>query len=168
MFIYFLNGLQHFFVGLVLAFAYFKIQRKRIPSDPGFWIGITITSSALFFLPTHLHFLGGQLDFIYQFLHYPVSDWDLLVLGGQWHRSFITHSITIGLPAFVGGRWQPPVFALGFILGLSSHLLWDGVSGSMMTKVVFIPGWLFISGLAAKAWLILNGLLLLPLLGRQR
>lgn len=169
LFSYFWNGLQHFLVGLVFVAAYFGLRQRPIPRNLSFWIGILLTSSAIFFLPTHFPFLGRSLDYLYQFLHYPFSDWDLLISSGSWHRSFITHSFLITLPLLTAGKSSPRLFSaiLGFNLGLASHLIWDGVSGSMLTRVIFIPGWLSVTGVTAKAWLIGNGVAVLANAWRQ-
>ena len=83
-----------------------------------------------------------------------VPDWDLF-LGIGFHRSPITHSV---LPALAIG-WlilklnAPSAFLVGFLLGLSSHLLWDIVDYG---NVVWIPG-----GNNDRLFLLVNSLLLL-------
>ena len=99
---------------------------------------------------------------LYQYLHYPLSDWDILILGMGWHRFFITHSliIPIVLMLFFLQNRKLYLWILGLCVGLSSHLVWDAITCSMRTPVVFIANILEIRGYLAKGWLIINCLLL--------
>lgn len=83
-----------------------------------------------------------------------VPDWDLL-LGIGFHRSPITHSL---LPSLIvawivlKGR-LPRILMVGFMLGLSSHLLWDLVDYG---NVQWIDG-----GNNDRMFLLINSILLL-------
>ena len=59
-------------------------------------------------------------------------------------------------------------FFQGFTIGLSSHLLWDGVSCSYLTPVVFFPSLFAIYGVWAKTWLIGNGIIAFLITGKFR
>lgn len=111
------------------------------------------------FLPVHLPWRGGALDAAWQFLHYPLSDWDNLLLGMPYHRSFLTHSVVpaiLALPlvACPSGR----AFVTGFGLGLASNLFWDAVSASSLTRLVLLPS-LGFAAPYATIWLITHALL---------
>ena len=128
-------------------------------------IGLLVGSSALFFLPAKLPVLSRAGNYYYQFLHYPVSDWDILLLGGRWHRFFLTHSVFIPLFLSPTARdRRAALLLLGLTLGVASHLAWDAYT-SPNPLVVFYPHYLFMRGIVAKIWLGLNTLALLFLAG---
>lgn len=162
---YFWNGFQH------LAFAIFCVllfycSSKKLPHNKiTFWIGIIFTSSSLFFLPSHIGKYGSFIDWAYQFLHYPLPDWDILLFNMNWHRFFISHSALLPILLFAwlwnknfGISLRPLI--IGVSIGLGSHLIWDAITGSLLTPIVFIPYLFSITGYLAKCWLIFNGLLL--------
>jgi hypothetical protein len=120
-------------------------------------------SSALFFLPPHINYYFRPVSQrLWLFLRYPLPDWDILILGMPWHRYFIFHSLILPLILF----WQFTLkkssisFVTGLFLGISSHLVWDALSCSMITPVVFYSKAFEITGYWAKSWLILNGIFL--------
>ena len=94
---YFWNGLEHFIIAIIFAFIYDKLTGEKNLKKVGFLAGLIITSSAIFFLPLHIARYGSFIDRAYQYLHYPMSDWDILLFGMGWHRFFITHSLLIFL-----------------------------------------------------------------------
>ena len=157
------DGLHHFLAALVGLFLLLKFQRTRFGITLGFWFGLILGSSAFFFLPSHISSYGSSINYIYQFTHYPVCDWDILLLGMKWHRFFIFHSAIIPffmLPLLSNQRLRS--FLSGLFLGISTHLIWDAYSSSYMTKLIFIPGYFSVQGYIAKFWLYLNGLILFP------
>jgi len=160
---YFWNGLEHFIIAIIFAFIYDKLTGEKNLKKFGFLVGLIITSSAIFFLPLHIAGYGSFIDRAYQYLHYPMSDWDILLFGMGWHRFFITHSLLIFLLIVFLIKKPDPVYLpviIGIGIGLSSHLFWDGISCSMRTPVVFISHFLEFKGYWAKGWLLLNGIIL--------
>ncbi len=160
---YFWNGFQHagfaLFCVLVFYFLSIKLPCKRI----SFWIALIFSSSALFFLPSHIGKYGSLIDWLYQFLHYPLPDWDILIFNMSWHRFFITHSALFPILLVLWTWSKRPTLRpliLGVSIGFASHLVWDAITSSLLTPIVFIPYLFSIVGYWAKAWLISNGLLL--------
>lgn len=162
---YFWNGFQHALLGLGFAFIFHTIVRKNYFMKSAYLFGLIMSSSALFFLPGHIGRYGSLLDRLYQFSHYPLSDWDILFLGMDWHRFFITHSMLIPAVLLIMFLHKPTGYTLGLGLsvGLSSHLVWDAISCSMYTPVVFLNDLFEIRGYWGKGWLMLNGMLLFGL-----
>lgn len=160
---YFWNGLEHFIVAIIFAFIYDKLTDGKNLKKVSFLVGLIVSSSAFFFLPLHISNYGSFIDKVYQYLHYPVSDLDILLLGMSWHRFFISHSLLIFLLIVFLIKKPDPVYLpviIGLGIGLSSHLVWDGISCSMKTPVVFIASFLQFRGYWAKGWLLLNGIIL--------
>ncbi len=170
MFSYAGDGLAHLLAGFVLVAIFSGLFQKGRRLEPLFWFGFILSSSALFFLPNKIVFLGRLGNWFYQFCHYPVSDWDILLLGFSWHRFFFTHSCFLALIVFGAVHRNPNLagFSQGFTIGLSSHLIWDGVSCSSLTPVVFFPSLFAISGVWAKTWLIGNGIIAFRMAGNFR
>ncbi len=173
---YFWNGLQHALAGLGCAWAFFaltkasgaaapetafavspKAERQPAPSL-GFWLALMMGSSALFFLPTHISRPRTWLDWLWQFTHYPVPDWDILWLGMPWHRWFLTHSALIPFVAialtFEHRLWRDAGY--GLAVGMASHLAWDAITQSRNAPIVFLPDALALRGDGARAWLLIN------------
>lgn len=160
---YFWNGLEHFIIAIIFAFIYDKLTYKKNLKKISFLIGLTVTSSAIFFLPLHISSYGSFLDKTYQYLHYPIPDWDILILGMNWHRFFISHSLLLFLLLILLVKKPEPAcipLIIGIGIGFSSHLIWDGISCSMKTPVVFIYHFFQFKGYWAKGWLLLNGIIL--------
>ena len=159
---YFWNGFQHALAGGGFALIFYKLNQINYLKKGEYVIGLIMSSSALFFLPLHIGSYRSFLDRLYQFTHYPISDWDILLFGMDWHRCFLTHSLL--LPVLLLLFWlHRPVgyrFSLGMSVGLSSHLVWDALTCSMYTPVVFFNDLLEIRGYWAKGWLLLNGFVL--------
>lgn len=158
---YFWDGFSHFLCGLVFMAVFIKLRAGREDFSPLLVLGLVVGSSSLFFLPNKLPFLVQSGNYWYQFFHYPVSDWDILLLGGRWHRFFITHSVFI--PLFLSPlarNRRLSLLLLGFTVGVASHLAWDAYA-SANPLVVFYPHFLFLRGMFAKIWLGINSIGLL-------
>ena len=123
---------------------------------------LIIASSALFFIPDSLSKKG-----LLKFLHYPLPDWDVLLLGPASHRHWLTHSPI--LPAILLGlAWRYPLLmdqtlpfatvAIGMCVGLGSHFFWDCV-GSRSHKIVFVPYWFALRPTASRIYLLLGAVL---------
>lgn len=151
---YFFPGLWHFAAAMAFSVGFGEISAKlhgtTFSYRPEFLLACLFGSSALFFIPDALAKKG-----LMKFLHYPLPDWDVLLLGPASHRHWLTHSpfvplVIFGLswrhasanPALPDTLWQQIAAnaACGFAVGLSSHLFWDGVS-SRSAKIVFVPYW---------------------------
>jgi hypothetical protein len=164
-FSYFDNGLQHAIIGACFGWFFYRASHINYFKKWEYLLALLMSSSAFFFVPGHIGRYGSLLDRVYQFLHYPLADWDILLFGMDWHRFFITHSLI--LPAIVLivflhkpiGYWV----GLGLCVGQSSHLMWDALTCSLRTAVVFINNIFEIRGYWGKGWLLLNGLVLLGL-----
>jgi hypothetical protein len=159
---YFWDGFRHALAGGVFAFVFNKVSHTNYFRNFEYLLGLVMSSSALFFLPTHITRSRSIIDWFYQFLHYPLADWDILFLGISWHRFFLTHSLIIPAIVLVIVLHKPAGyrFGLGLCIGLSSHLVWDALTCSLYTPIVFINNLVEIRGYVAKGWLIVNGILL--------
>lgn len=163
---YFWDGFNHFLFGLLFIFLFFKLSGRKEGFTWKLWLGLIIGSSSLFFLPSNLPTLSKSANYWYQFFHYPLSDWDILLVGMHWHRSFLTHSIALPLllMKIPAKNRRLSMFILGLTVGVASHLAWDGYS-SANPMIVFYPKVIYIKGFYAKAWLYINsvGLIFLAL-----
>lgn len=159
---YFWNGFEHAVAGGGFALLFHYLTKSGHHKQWAYWLAVVMSSSALFLLPTHIGRYGSFLDRLYQFTHYPLADWDILILSIDWHRFFITHSLLIPLLVLVAFLHQPIGFraGLGLCIGHSSHLVWDAITCSLRTPVVFLNNVLEIQGYPAKGWLLINGILL--------
>ena len=195
---YFWNGLQHALAGLACAWGFFVLAKKlkadasprpepaseagsdRTGADPspvllsqaGFWLALLMGSSALFFVPSHIDRPGTWADWLWQFTHYPVPDWDILWLGMPWHRWFLTHSVLIPL-IVVGLTFEHRLWravGYGLAVGVASHLAWDAMTQSPGTPIVFLPDVFLIRGDTARTWLLAQAVLAfgLAVLAEQR
>lgn len=162
---YFGNGFEHALAGGGFALLFYHITKSGYHKHWDYWLALAMSSSALFFVPAHIGRYGFWLDRLYQFTHYPLADWDILILGIEWHRFFITHSLLIPLLALVVFLHQPVGYrvGLGLCVGQSSHLVWDAITCSLRTPVIFVNSLLEIRGYPAKGWLLVNGILLFAL-----
>jgi len=160
---YFWNGFQHFVFGGFIAFIFNLVSHTQELRKREYLVGLVVSSSALFFLPAHITNGRSTIDWLYQFLHYPLADWDILLFGIDWHRFFVTHSLII--PVCVVLLWlHKPVgyhLGIGLSVGCSSHLIWDALTCSWYTPIVFINNLLEIRGYWGKGWLLVNGILLI-------
>jgi hypothetical protein len=167
---YFWDGFCHFLVCALFVFVFIKARGGRENLTWEMLVGLIIGSSSLFFLPNKLPFLSRSENYYYQFWHYPISDWDILLLGGPWHRFFITHSAIIPTFLLYGpGNRRFALICLGLTIGISSHLAWDAYS-SANPLIVFYPKVFYFKGFAAELWLYVNtaALLLVAEVFRRR
>lgn len=124
---------------------------------PAFVLPLLLTSSALFFMPDAWSKKG-----LWKFLHYPLPDWDVLLLGPASHRNFLTHSsllpvlltlATVWLPASLNPARPWATVALGLCVGIGSHLFWDCV-GSRTHKIIIVPYWFALREAASRVYLL--------------
>ncbi len=184
---YFWNGLQHALAGLAFAWGFFALAKKlKVTTSPrpesvseaasdrtgaapspvllsqtGFWLALLMGSSALFFVPSHIDRPGTWADWLWQFTHYPVPDWDILWLGMPWHRWFLTHSVLVPL-VVVGLTFEHRLWravGYGLAVGVASHLAWDAMTQSPGTPIVFLPDAFLIRGDTARTWLLVQAAL---------
>ena len=163
---YFVPGLWHFASAMAFAVALGVLAG----GDPTLWlrraeftIPLLIASSALFFIPEGLAKKG-----LMKFLHYPLPDWDVLLLGPASHRHWLTHSPVLPLLAmlvvarFPGLLVNPHAipFGAGLSAGIGAHLFWDCV-GSRSHKIVFVPYWMALRSAASRIYLLAGALLCL-------
>jgi len=162
---YFVAGLWHWAAAMVFAAAFGILGHDDIL----FWLRrwefalpLLIASCALFFVPDSLSKKG-----LLKFLHYPLPDWDVLLLGPASHRHWLTHSpILPAILLFLA--WRYPLLmehalpfgtvAAGLSIGIGSHLFWDCV-GSRSHKIVFVPYWFALRPAAARVYLLLGAVL---------
>lgn len=166
---YFWNGFQHAAFALLCVGIFYRLCPNLPYKNIVFWLGIIISSSAFFFLPSHIGKPGSFIDWLYQFLHYPLPDWDILIFSMSWHRFFITHSALLPILLLVSKKTtiqsvSIEALIIGIVIGLASHLLWDGITGSLSTPIVVIPYIFSVAKYWAKGWLMGNGLLLFVVL----
>lgn len=159
---YFWNGVQHALAGGAFAFVFYKISNTDYFKKWDYLLGLVMSSSALFFLPSHIGNSRSFIDRVYQFFHYPLADWDILLLSIKWHRFFVIHSLIIPVIIVILFLHKPAGYRLGMgiCVGLSSHLVWDAITCSLYTPIVFLNNLLEIRGYMAKGWLIVNGVIL--------
>ena len=159
---YFWNGCEHAAAGVGFVLLFRHITRSAVHKHWEYWLAALMSSSAGFFLPAHIGRRGALLDRLYQFTHYPLADWDILLLGLDWHRFFISHSLLIPLAVLVVFLHADAGYrvGLGLCVGHGSHLVWDAITCSLRTPVIFVTTWLEIRGYPAKGWLLINGVLL--------
>ena len=107
-------------------------------------VPLLIGSSAMFFIPESLAKKG-----LMKFLHYPLPDWDVLLLGPASHRHWLTHSPILPIlacalvwryPALLHAGFPMAWIVAGLCIGIGSHLFWDCV-GSRSHKIIVIPYW---------------------------
>lgn len=195
---YFWNGLQHALAGLACAWGFFcageETEGDRIttagasvrsrlrtcgrrPLARTAVTGRVLAGAAdgvqcAVFLPGHIDRPGTWADWLWQFTHYPVPDWDILWLGMPWHRWFLTHSVLIPL-IVVGLTFEHRLWravGYGLAVGVASHLAWDAITQSPSTPIVFLPDAFLIRGDTARTWLLVQAALAfgLALLAERR
>ena len=159
---YFGAGLWHFAAALAFGAGVGVIAG----GDPLHWLRqplftlfLMVSSSAFFFVPDFLAKHGAM-----KFLHYPLPDWDVLLLGPASHRNWLTHSplMPVGC-AYLA--WREPQFyahylaltpvAVGLCVGISSHLFWDCV-GSRSHKIIVVPHWFALREATSRFYLLLG------------
>lgn len=155
-------------MAFAVAFGAFHAQ------EPTFWLRIPafdatliFTSCALFPVPDSFARKGAL-----KFLHYPLPDWDVLLLGPASHRNWLSHSPLGAFALLVLASHYPilrsfdsfvPACA-GFCVGLGSHLFWDCV-GSKRHKIVVVPYWFALREAASRLWLLLGAAICLGAAG---
>ncbi len=155
---YFLPGLWHLAAAMAFAVglcALRGVDAVSLWSKPEFVVACVLGSSALFFVPDKWAKKG-----LLKFLHYPLPDWDVLLLGPASHRNWFTHSPVLPLLLFwLGTRFSIAPHshsanaACGLSIGLSSHLFWDCVS-SRTHKIVFVPYWMALRPSLSRIYLL--------------
>jgi hypothetical protein len=156
---YLVSGLWHLAAAMSFAVAFGVFKH----ANPGFYLAnwvfdlpLVVTSCAFFFVPDKWSTKG-----LMKFLHYPLPDWDVLLLGPASHRNWLTHSalLPVGILALV---WNYPQIAqlpgfgawtLGTCLGIGSHLFWDCI-GSQRHKIVVVPYWFALRESASRIYLL--------------
>lgn len=155
---YFTAGLWHF----AAAMAFSATLGLLAGGDLDFWllqapflIPLFLSSCALFFVPDKWAKKG-----LLKFLHYPLPDWDVLLLGPASHRHWLTHSALLPMALWLAGQHYPLLLhapltavAVGLSVGVASHLFWDCV-GSRGHKIVFVPHWLALRETASRIYLL--------------
>lgn len=166
---YFVSGLWHFAAAMSFAVAFGAWQGGGplyFLASPAFTFALTVSSSAFFWVPDRWAKRG-----LWKFLHYPLPDWDVLLLGPASHRNWLTHSPL--LPALLlGALWKWPLLAsplfyqlsLGAAIGTGSHLFWDCV-GSKRHSIVVVPYWWTLREVASRLYLLVGATLCLTLGG---
>ncbi len=170
---YFFPGLWHLAAAMAFAFGLSALRggdSTSLLSRPEFIVACVLGSSALFFIPDAWAKKG-----LMKFLHYPLPDWDVLLLGPASHRHWFTHSPILPLAlfwlstrfSFAPHAFAPHAFAshsvwanaaCGLSIGLSSHLFWDCVS-SRSHKIVFVPYWMALRPALSRIYLLGGALL---------
>lgn len=156
---YFLPGLWHFAAAMA-----WSVALGLLSGDAIFWlrrvefvVPLVVSSSALFFIPDNLAKKGAL-----KFLHYPLPDWDVLLLGPASHRHWLTHSplLPIGLwllaqryPLLLDHSLPYSLVAIALAVGIGSHLFWDCV-GSRRHKIIVVPYWISLGEAASRLYLL--------------
>ena len=157
---YFFAGLWHFVVALIWAMTLGILTEGK----PLLWltrmefvIPAILASSSLFWIPDGLAKKG-----IMKFLHYPLPDWDVLLLSQASHRHWITHSAILPIICFFV-LWNFPFLAkeyfpyrwltIGLSIGIGSHLFWDCI-GSRTHRIIIFPHWWALRSSASRLYLL--------------
>ena len=136
-------------------------------AQPWFTVPLTLASSALFWVPDRWAKKGAL-----KFLHYPLPDWDVLLLGPASHRNWLSHSFFLPLLC-LGALWQWPQLTLfhpttpacmGLCIGVGSHLFWDCV-GSARHKIVVVPYWIALREVSSRLYLLIGAFISLAIAG---
>ena len=159
---YFFAGLWHLAAAMAFAVGFGALRNGVLSGDiyaplrqPEFIAACVMGSSALFFVPDAMAKKG-----LWKFLHYPLPDWDVLLLGPASHRHWITHSPVLPLLLLwlstrvpLANHAMAANAVCGLSVGLSSHLFWDCVS-SRTHKIVFVPYWLALRPAWSRVYLL--------------
>lgn len=160
---YFLPGLWHLAAATAFAVA-FGVWQGGAPLFflrlPAFDFALVVCSCAFFWVPDRWAKRGAL-----KFLHYPLPDWDVLLLGPASHRNWLSHSALLPL-LLLGALWKwphlaGPLFfqlALGACVGVGSHLFWDCV-GSSRHSIVVVPYWWTLREAPSRVYLLLGAAL---------
>ena len=130
--------LMHLLIGVACAYMFWHVLETRRSSNlvNPFWFTLACVwgASGLFFLRWILNWL--HIDFFSapdRFLYAAVPDWDGLLFGWHHHRHILFHSEIFPVLLLIGAihwmkRWLRD-FAVGLIIGVASHLVWDIIHG---------------------------------------
>lgn len=157
---YLVAGSWHFAAAMAFAAALGVVQG----GDPLHWLRqpefvatLLLGSSALFFIPDKWAKKG-----LLKFLHYPLPDWDVLLLGPASHRNWLTHSpllplalvaATVKLPWTLQSSDVVAHALVGLTSGIGSHLFWDCV-GSRSHKIIVVPYWFGLRPAVSRVYLL--------------
>lgn len=166
---YFVSGLWHFAAAMAFAVAFGAWQNGGpfyYLASPAFTLALMVSSSAFFWVPDRWAKRG-----LWKFLHYPLPDWDVLLLGPASHRNWLTHSPLLPV-LLLAALWKWPQLAsplfyqlsLGAALGVGSHLFWDCV-GSKRHSIVVVPYWWTLREVSSRMYLLIGAALCLTLGG---
>jgi hypothetical protein len=157
---YFGAGLWHLSAALAFA-ATLGVAERGDPTfrvrDAAFLVALVVSSCALFPVPQSAAKKG-----VWKFAHYPLPDWDVLLLGPASHRHWLFHSawlpIVLAMLRLRGEPMWPRIEALdsvslGLCVGIGSHLFWDCV-GSRSCSIVVVPHWWTLRARASRLWLL--------------
>ncbi|MBV9867444.1 MAG: hypothetical protein JO316_18990 [Abitibacteriaceae bacterium] len=160
---YLLAGAWHFSAAMAFAVALGIIRNGDALlwlRHPEFDIPLMLGSSALFFIPDAWSKKG-----LLKFLHYPLPDWDVLLLGPASHRNWLTHSPLLPLLLLLGSIQLPSTRTLpyslifmGLSIGIGSHLFWDCV-GSRSHKIIVVPYWFSLREAPSRVYLLVGAAL---------
>lgn len=154
---YFTAGLWHFAAAMAFSATLGLFAGGELDfwlRRPEFSIPLILSSCALFFVPDKWAKKGPL-----KFLHYPLPDWDVLLLGPASHRHWLSHSALVPLIFFILSKQFPSLntllngLAAGLAVGIGSHLFWDCVS-SRTHKIVFVPHWLALREASSRVYLL--------------
>lgn len=157
---YLVAGAWHFAAAMAFAVALGVIGGDDVSywlRQPAFTAALVASSSALFFIPDRWAKKGPL-----KFLHYPLPDWDVLLLGPASHRHWITHSpvmpvlllaATLQAPVLLDPSLRLAPLMVGLCAGTGSHLFWDCV-GSRRHRIVLVPYWLSVRPSLTRVYLL--------------
>lgn len=130
--------LMHLLVGVACAYMFWHVLETRRTANlvNPFWFAFAAIwgASGLFFLRWLLAWL--HIDYFSapdRFLYAAVPDWDGLLFGWYHHRHILFHAEIVPVLLLIGAihwmtRWLRD-FAVGLIVGVASHLVWDIIHG---------------------------------------
>ncbi|MBT8492041.1 MAG: S8 family peptidase [Deltaproteobacteria bacterium] len=147
------TGGWQFMLGLLMAGALAVSMRRRgtlgIKLGGGYWVGMMVGASGLFFLPL----VAGSLSSvpIIETLTRGLPSWDLGLLGAAGHGNalFFSALLPVGLVSLVYGVPKLRGLAAGLSVGVAAHLVFHAAAG--ITDVQWIPGSFF-----DPMWLAMN------------
>jgi serine protease len=146
----------YFIAGVGFALLYFKLLTR---TDGWGKILSFLFSLAMFLASSGLFFVDfvpvpGMLQSVKHFISSPVPNLDRVLFGNVSAINPILHSMIIPLVLVIAllGTKRGKYFAIGFAVGMASHLFIDAFFSS--ANVAFIPG----NFVLDKLWLILNSI----------
>lgn len=130
--------LMHFLIGGGCAYMFWHVLESRRTSNVvnPFWFALACIwgASGLFFIRWALNWMN--IDFFSapdRFLYAAFPDWDGVLFGWYNHKHILFHSEIFTVLLLIGAihwmkRWVRD-FAVGLIVGVASHLVWDVIHG---------------------------------------